>query len=152
MSTDSTGRRLHANTTPTPRWLSNPDFIGPCQYAPGSFVILDYIGYFRKDELSKGQHRYLVMCRYCRRTFERGQASILRSEQQKCTGCHHCAKTRHRMTSKEIRTEDDRERLEKIQEWLFVMSLMPVTSIRIRAEMNRCFDSEKSRVLGWRMI
>lgn len=152
MSTDSTGRRLHHATTPTPRWKADPDFIGPCQHTLGSFVILGYVGYFRKDELSKGHHKYLVMCRFCNRTFERGQASIMRSERQGCTGCHHCAKTRNRMSSKERTTEDERERTEKLQEWLWAISLMPVTTLRIRAEIGKCFDSEKSRVLGWRMI
>ena len=147
MIRDSKGRALRQNQ-PKPRWGNSPDFIGPCEHRSKSFYILQYQGFYRAPNRTKGQHKYAVACRFCGRTFTRLQGSIMRAELSDCKGCHHCAKERSKEEAKAARLMADKLIEESFQAWLWVLHSMRPTSLDFR----ETFDNEAVKLFGWRTI
>lgn len=145
---DSLGRPLQKQQTPRPRW--------PEPYAKdftiSGFKPLRYLGFRRATQCKKGQHWYLVACLTCGKEYERVEGGLSRAISKGTRGCNACAKKRF----KADKEESQRRQIERIQResrlWIWVNHLMPVTSLRLRYEMDKCFDNEAAKVLGWRTI
>ena len=145
---DKTGRPLTKQQTPRPKWT--PPYTDAIYIA--GFKLLSYAGYFHKNETSKGQHWYNVACMGCKSEYIRVQGSLTRAIEKGTRGCHKCAKARQKEDKEAAKERQEKDQEERFKEWLWINFLIPVTSLRVRHEMRRCFDTEKAKVLGWRTI
>ena len=113
---------------------------------------MNYDGYFKKDDNTKGAHWYIVECMSCGSEYRRMQGSLTRAIEKGTRGCAKCAKERFKQDKAQAKERESREIEERLQMWLWANFLMPVTSLRWRYENERAFDSENSKVMGWRLI
>ena len=94
----------------------------------------------------------MVKCLECSRAYERYQGSLTRAVSKGTKGCHKCAKKRHAEDMKKSKEQEAADILASLQAWLWVNFMMRPTSLRMRDELGRSFDSEKIIVMGWRTI
>lgn len=145
---DKNGRRLGKQHMPKPKWpgpYETPTVIA-------GFRLIRYLGFVKTTPESKAHHEYEVVCTVCGETMIRWQSSLSKAEDTGQIGCSSCANAYYKRSLRDLRTEENIAWAEMCKEWKNFLFTMPVTSIRARYESGRCFDSEKTKVMGWHTI
>lgn len=133
---------MRPQNLPRPNWPDCLDENGQ-QKQLGPYKLIKYLGYGRKDALSKCHHRYLVECVRCGRTGKRIQGSLMKAERSRTKGCVHCVKTRDKETDTDRKREKREEQRKRLKEWIHLMRSWPATSIEFRGGI----DHEKMQEL-----
>lgn len=139
--------KINPRHIPRPRWPEPYD----TPIVVAGFEILGYLGFLPANDIKKKYHKYSVICKTCRRLFVRCQAGLVRAQKLDKSGCEACDNPYYKRSIDERETEDNRK-WHVCEEWKRFLFTMPVTSLRFRDAVGRSFDSEKSKVMGWRLI